>query len=521
LLSGFIYFLGGVFMVEGVAAVVWGKAISVWSYLAGYWLDPTLFVLTSRFLAVAASTATIYVTYLLGTRLAGQRAGLLGAAATAGSFLHVRDAHFGVTDSPLTFGIVLAVAVVAHAGRLRTRATAAISGALAGLALAIKYNAALLALPIIIAYLIQDGEKGRPYFSPAPGLLVISLATMLGVFVASTPYALLDWHTFVKDLSFKMLHLRMGHPSPHGDIIITARGWWHHASVNLRYGLGFPLLLAALAGLALRLRKPSAADLIVFAFPLAYYLSIGSGRTTFARYILPVVPFACVAAACTVDWLILLIHRHGKPHLATVGGILCMGLLLAPSLGRAVQFDSLLRRPDTREVLHQWIRINVPPGTHITWLGSRYTIPFYLSDPTPQADSKDAVWREAVTHLNWSWTGPNYTIHIRGVKPLYLWGPLHLWEPLNLVKPEFVVLATGPPQAYTVPTEAVPFLLPPERYEKVFAIDPFRPEGPPLIYDPQDAFFIPLSGLVSLTQPGPALTVYRLRSKSHLPKAEP
>jgi len=62
-------------------------ATSVWAYLAKFYLDPTPFVLRARLLSVAASTATIYATYLLGARLASPRVRLMAAAATAGSFL--------------------------------------------------------------------------------------------------------------------------------------------------------------------------------------------------------------------------------------------------------------------------------------------------------------------------------------------------------------------------------------------------------------------------------------------------
>lgn len=501
--SGFVYLMGGLFVVEGAVAVALGKAATTWSYLAGFFLDPTPFVLTARLLAVATSTATIYAIYRLGDLLSGWRTGLLAAAALTGSFLHVRDAHFGVIDSPLTFVIILAVASAIQAGRLRTVRSAFAAGGLAGMALALKYNAALLVLPLLVAFLVQDDSEGRLSFRPAPRLLAIALVTMIGVFLASTPYALLDWPTFWQHVSLQMNHLSEGHLGPEGNIIATGRGWGVHAAVSLPYGLGMPLLLVALLGVALRLRKPSAADLVVFSFPLAYYLGIGYGRTTFARYMLPVLPFACLAVGCTVDRLVAIVTGYRAPRKALAGGMLVVGLLLAPSLVRSVRFDILLGRTDTREVLAQWIQQHVPPATSVVWLGSYWGMPLIYHRTPP------LVWRKEVDRLRRARANPIYTIHYLGYNPTKILNRLASWK---MEFPLFVV-ETSPLVGLTVPVEAVPFLVSPYRYEKVFAIDPVRPGGPKAVYDQQDAFFLPLGGLGTVTQPGPTLTVYRLRSK--------
>ena len=39
-------------------------------------------------------------------------------------------------------------------------------------------------------------------------------------------------------------------------------------------------------------------------FAAAYYVSIGSGYTVFFRYMLPLIPIACLSAAAGASWLI-------------------------------------------------------------------------------------------------------------------------------------------------------------------------------------------------------------------------
>ena len=74
--------------------------------------------------------------------------------------LHVRDSHFGVTDIPMTFMVLVAfhaIVQLAESGSTRHLLTASL---LTGLAVATKYNAALLALPAGLA--ILDDPLGRP-----------------------------------------------------------------------------------------------------------------------------------------------------------------------------------------------------------------------------------------------------------------------------------------------------------------------------------------------------------------------
>jgi hypothetical protein len=48
------------------------------------------------------------------------------------------------------------------------------------------------------------------------------------------------------------------------------------------------------------------------------------------------------------------------------------------------------------------------------------------------------------------------------------------------------------------------------------AFDPFDPGARP-IYDPHDAFFVPVAGFEGVHAPGPRITIYELRADPRVP----
>src|SRR5262249_22538543 len=124
----------------------------------------------------------------------------------------------------------------------------------------------------------------------------LGLCAAIG-FVAGTPYAVLDYRSFVTAVTNIRRHMELGH-------VVMTRGWQYHATFTLRYGVGVPLLAAAmLSPCTLVVQRRWKAAALVLAFPAAYYLLVGSGKTVFVRYMVPMVPFLCLGAAVSVDWL--------------------------------------------------------------------------------------------------------------------------------------------------------------------------------------------------------------------------
>src|SRR6185295_4457896 len=102
----------------------------------------------------------------------------------------------------------------------------------------------------------------------------------------------------------------------------------------------------------------------------AYYLLMGTGRTVFARYALPVVPFLCL----TAGYLIVNVAAAAtaylqRPRWRIPVTTAITAAVLWPSMLSVIAFDRLIAREDSRVLARRWIEARFPPGTTIAQLG--------------------------------------------------------------------------------------------------------------------------------------------------------
>jgi hypothetical protein len=235
------------------------------------------------------------------------------------------------------------------------RGAMAMAGIAAGLATATKYSAA----PLLFSGLLVPGVRwrDRAVFCGAFG----------AAFAAASPYVLLDFNAARADVSFEGAHLAAGHVG--ADL---GRGWTYHLTRSLPYGLGLPIYAAGLAGLVILLRnhRRAAAPLLGFAVP--FFLAIGSGRTVFFRYILPLVPLLCMTAALTVR---AVVHWRGFPVRArplVAMTVLTAAIAAAPAI-QSVRLDVLLAKTDSRVLAAEWLRPRLQPEHTLHDAGGDYT----------------------------------------------------------------------------------------------------------------------------------------------------
>ncbi len=296
--------------------------------------------LAGRGIVALCGVLTVYVVFLIGRRLKGNRVGLLAAALMAVIPMHVLHSHYLTVDVPATLLITLSLYSALRYGEVGLRA-AVWAGVYAGLAAGTKYNAGLVLLAGWTAVWLAR-EIGVP--DRKRHALWMTLAC-IAAFVVSTPGAVLATGEFLRDFRYEALHVSTGHGLVFAN---TGPGWWYHLKVNLWQGVGtFTTVAVAIAVLlGIRRWKLTSGFWTLIAFALPYFVLISLAEVRFQRYTVPLLPVLCVAAAIA---LVNCSHRawiRWPLYLVALSGTTLQALLLVYFLSQL--WGEIEPNPDSR-----------------------------------------------------------------------------------------------------------------------------------------------------------------------------
>lgn len=430
-------------------------------------------VLIGRAAVACAGTATLVVLFRLGRRVADETTGLIAAALLAVAVLHVRESHFAMTDVLMTFWVTASLSLLLRAVDESERPSAltwyTAAGLSGGLATSTKYNAAAVVAAMAAAQLLVFWRSPRAIVSPRAWLpsVVFSLALLAG-FLSATPYALLDHGDFRLGLRQVSEHLSEGHG------VHLGRGWIYHVKYSLPFGIGITAFAAAIAGIVPLARRYPRHGFVLGSFVVAVYSIIGSGYAVFFRYILPIVPILCLAAAVAVRrgaaWLA---SRAEVSHRATLAALLF--LTVGPGLVSSAWLDALLARTDTRVIAGRWLVERLRPDDTLYDGGGIYV----------GLDLDRARFRQRYfDHASESFGTQEHTT------------------------PDWLVLHDSPLFLYAKNPFPVQELAR-RNYVLSYTVRATRGRARSAIYDHHDAFFMPMWGFWTVERPGPTIRIYR------------
>ena len=254
------------------------------------------YFLIARGAVAALGASTMVLVYRIGQRIDSDKTAVIATALFAVAILHVRDSHFAMTDVLATGFATASLAQVLralnHPDRSKAITWFAVAGFTGGLAASTKYNAGAVAVAMVAAQIVWVMQERRLALRPS----IAYAALFVTGFLATTPYAVLDYPKFKEDLIFDITHLSGGHG------IDLGRGWIYHLTHSLPYGLGLSAFLATVIGIVPLVGRHGRYAFILGSYAVALYMILGSGYTVFFRYMLPIVPIACVVAASSFFW---------------------------------------------------------------------------------------------------------------------------------------------------------------------------------------------------------------------------
>ncbi|MCC6953504.1 MAG: hypothetical protein IT290_05255, partial [Deltaproteobacteria bacterium] len=308
------------------------------------------------------------------------------------------------------------------------------------------------------------------------------------VFASTNPYLLLETEKVAEDFEYQSYWVREGLPGIQMDF-----GWRWLFLFALRYGAGLGVCAFALVGAwaLLKRQNPTGAqspNASLFAKLHSYF----SGRETFwcclvivvlmsipllrskllfFRYVLLFMPVLCAFAAVGVDEMARRVPAAWRSSMLLGGVAVC---ILDPAI-RISRTGFLLSELDTRTEAKQWIEEHIPPNTP---LGSHST--YYYGKP----------------QLAYGYSFPDARLAECGSNPNECLEWVIIDEhPVRMFSPELT-----PEEKSALAT----------RYDRVYDVHPVREGGYRTgLYDPSDAFYVPIASGADVIRPGTTLSIYR------------
>ncbi len=338
----------------------------------------TNLTLVGRVVNTILDSGTILLTGWLGLLLADDRTterkqawtlALLAAALVAFTPFQLQLSHFYAVDTMLLFFVtltVLACVALVHTGApIRWSLVAGLGY---GLALATKFSAAPLIIPLFVAVALRGRHHG---LFQALGVFFSSLTTTGLIFLIAMPYALLDWTNFREqvaaqgDLARGLLDL------PYVRQFAGTIPYLYEAQNIVLWGLGLMLGLAAFVGFGWLLwrlwKRLDSPWLVILAWVVPYGIIIGSFYVKFMRYMLPIYPFLTLMAAA---FLVALLYRERARDRRFPLAALPIGATVLVLVGTAFQGLALLNvysQPNTRIQASLWMYSHLKPGSVLTY----------------------------------------------------------------------------------------------------------------------------------------------------------
>ena len=221
-----------------------------------------------------------------------------------------------------------------------------IAGVLIGIAISAKYNTAAVVIALLTAHAIAH-ERPTAHLER----LVAAGLVAMAAFLAVTPFAALDPHTFLRDATYDLRHYHGGHPGNEGNSPVTNLRWlWNSMG---------PVLLLALGVVVVR--RSRRLLLVPVSFVVVYFLLLSAAFVRFERNLVPLVPTLLVVAAVGGVALVEWVAGSGTGRIAAVG---LVALFLAWPLVFAIR-DARAATRDTRASARTWIDRHLPARARI------------------------------------------------------------------------------------------------------------------------------------------------------------
>jgi len=335
-----------------------GKLIGIFpnlnSFKELFVLNPASFYIIGRIcIGALFGVLSIPAIYNLGRRFYSRRTGLLSALLLSISFIHVQNSHYIAHDIPVLFFIILTLIYsydIFSYGRLKDYLKA---GLCLGLAIAVKYNAALAFIAILFAHLFSI-SKQRPLLIKN----IFSMKIIYSILLTGAAFFIINPYIIINFSGFKETFLDLSHVT--GYI-----GFSHHIRVGIIEGVGMGIFLSGILGLLYITKAGFKKTILLLCFPILYYIHLVFFSQAHERYALILTPFWIILAAFFLDNIASFLQARYKQITAIAIAVIITILIAYPTFYKCVYSDWLFSRKDSRVLAAEWIESNISPGARV------------------------------------------------------------------------------------------------------------------------------------------------------------
>ena len=390
ILSGDNNFAHPMLMLEVVRAANW---------LAGL-TDPQAVLELGRACGVLAGGLAVLASFVLARQVLPGAAALAAAIAVAVVPLvtvHVRLLKEDIFALPF---VLLALAALLATLKTPTVSHAVMLGVAAGLAASSKYVAGIV-LPFALVVLVLSGANPRlrsRFFRLDDVIVLVAVA----IFALIQLPALAAPARFETALLFNVHHAELGHDV---RLPVTLTYGLFHLRDSLAPGLGLPLLILGLLGLAAPFLAPSERRrplTVIAAFAVLWYavheISPLKPFPGFARYMLPLAPLLIILGTCTIYE----IARRGFGSAASYVAAALVLAAAAPALYASLRINGPLAE-DPRSVVPDVVLRSDPKAA----------FDFYSHFAPVGGPASKQIWPTAATASTFVTSSLNYDRYVR------------------------------------------------------------------------------------------------------------
>ena len=307
-------------------------------------------------LSASLGTATIPVVYFLGTKTHSKSVGVLGALFLSVNPLHSLHSHYPYRDVPLVFFLTLTLFLCLLIAQKPTVLKILAAGLFGLISAAVKPAGLLVFIPLFTASVLGLIRSKK----------WLSLFLMGLMFVAAM--LLMQFYR----MSFLI--------AQHGNLLHFVFFYFSVLSTNVLFGLekslllqvywvGYPLLVACLAGILYGLWRRKDQDIILISFFLPAFLLSAVYRYLDERFLIFLLPVALILGSrLFVEMWPLLSKKTGGRFLT---GLAILGLLFQGSLQSLWQ-GILFTLPDTLVLSEKWLTAHIPRNVPVVMQGGYY-----------------------------------------------------------------------------------------------------------------------------------------------------